>query len=164
MKSKGHSRKSCNKFVRCLKAPFRALRKARDGYIRFLTSCASSINYGECPGYFPGQYHELPRSFSERSSATSTSNVKEEAVLRELIRAASVPSLSRGNEMDMFPPKQSRMRMRMRSRGLPKNMGRIDEDKPCEFEDNDVVIVERKSKLGIKPLHQEPIPMYTGRA
>ncbi|GMI83147.1 hypothetical protein like AT5G65925 [Hibiscus trionum] len=159
MKSKGHIRKSSNKFFRFLKAPFKALRKARDGYIRILTSCASSIDHEYGPGHFPGQNPELPRCFSERSSATS--NVKEEAVLREFIRAASVTGSSRGNGMDMFFPKQ--MRMKMRPRGLPKNMGRIDEDKPCEFEDNNVVIVERRNKYGIKSKLQEPIPVHIAR-
>ncbi|GMI90631.1 hypothetical protein HRI_002732400 [Hibiscus trionum] len=157
MGMKGCSRKSCNKFFRCLKG---ALRRARDGYIRILTSCASSIHYEQCPSHFSGQYYELPRSFSDGPSATS--NVKEEGVSRELIRDASVTSSSHGNETDMFSPKQ--LRMMMRSRGLPKNMGRIDEDKPCEFEDNDVVIVERRSKFGIKSQHQELIPVYIARA
>ncbi|KAK8579960.1 hypothetical protein V6N13_143108 [Hibiscus sabdariffa] len=160
MRSKGHSQKFYNKFVRGLKAPFQALRKARDGYIRILTSCDSSIDYGYCPSHFPRQNHELPRSYSERSSATS--NVKEEAVLTELARAASVPSSSHGNEMDVFSPKQ--LRAKMRSRVLPKNMGRIDEDKPCEFEDNNVVIVERRRKVGIKFRHQESLPVYGARA
>ncbi|KAE8707925.1 FKBP-type peptidyl-prolyl cis-trans isomerase family protein [Hibiscus syriacus] len=157
MKSKEHSRKSSNKFVRFLKAPFKALRKARDGYIRILTSCASNMHYGLCASYFPGQFYELPTSFSERSSATS--DVKEEAVLRELIRAAS--SSKRWTQTEMSSPKQ--LRMKMRSRGLPKNMGRIDEDKPCEFEDNDVVIVDRRMKFGMKSQHQEFIPVYIAR-
>ncbi|KAE8682177.1 putative Ribosomal RNA processing protein 1 B [Hibiscus syriacus] len=139
MKSKEHSRKSSNKFVRFLKAPFKALRKARDGYIRILTSCASSMHYGQCAIHFPGQFYELPTSFGERSSATS--DVKEEAVLREL-----ASSSRRWTQTEMFSSKQ--MRMKTRSRGLPKNMGRIDEDKPCEFEDNDVVNVDRRRKFG----------------
>ncbi|KAL4333932.1 hypothetical protein GQ457_07G020910 [Hibiscus cannabinus] len=165
MKMRGHSRKSSNKFFQCLKAPFRALRRARDGYIRILTSCASSIRHGQCPSHYAGQYYELPRSFSEGSSATS--NVEEEGVLREPSRAASVTSSSCEDETDMFSPKQ--LRRMMRSRGLPKNMGRIDEDKPCVFEDNDVVIVEMRRKFGIKSQQQqhqdqEPIPVYIGRA
>ncbi|KAK8691955.1 hypothetical protein V6N13_075443 [Hibiscus sabdariffa] len=156
----GHGQNFYNKFVRGLKAPFRALRKARDGYIRILTSCDSSIDYGYCTSHFPGQNHELPRSYSDRSSVTC--NVKEEAVLTELTRAASVPSLSHENKMDVFSPKQ--LRAKMRSRGLPKNMGRIDEDKPCEFEDNNVVIVERRRKVGIKFRHQESIPVHGARA
>ncbi|MBA0566380.1 hypothetical protein Golob_011204 [Gossypium lobatum] len=157
MKGKGHNRKpgTRNKVIRYLKVPFKALGKARDFYVRSLTSCASRIGHGHCPSHFPVEYYELPRSFCESSSPTR--NVNKDDDITELIRAASVRSSSYGNEMDMFSPKQ--LRLKMRSRGLPKNMGRIDEDKPCVFEDNDVVF-EMKRKCRIKSQHQQPMSEY----
>ena len=138
MTSKGHSH---NRFLRFIAVPFKALGKARDLYVRSLTSCASRVSYGHSSGDYTGQYSGLPRSFSA-SSATSNDNED----LRELIRAASVRSLGHRNEMEMFL--QQQLRLQMGSKGLPKScsvgMGRIDEEKPCEFEENDAVVVDKK--------------------
>lgn len=157
MKTKGHDRKprTRNKFIRYLKVPFKALGKARDFYVRSLTSCASRIGHGHCPNHFPVEYYELSRSFGESSS--SMPNVNKDDDTTELIRATSVRSSSYGNEMNMFSPKQ--LKLKIRSRGLPKNMGRIDEDKPCVFEDNDVIF-EMKRKFRIKSQHHQPISEY----
>ncbi|XWS25496.1 hypothetical protein CRYUN_Cryun27aG0073000 [Craigia yunnanensis] len=138
MRSRGHSQ---NKFVRFITVPIRALGKARDLYVRSLTSCASRVSYGQSSGDYTGQYSGLPRSFSA-SSATSNDNED----LRELIRAASVRSLGHRNEIEMFL--QEQLRLQMGSKGLPKScsvgMGRIDEDKTCEFEENDAIVVDKK--------------------
>ncbi|XP_022765949.1 uncharacterized protein LOC111310821 [Durio zibethinus] len=144
MRSKGHGQ---NKFVRFITVPFRALGKARDLYVRSLTSCASSVSFGQGSGDYTGQYSGLPRSFSA-SSAISNDNED----LRELIRAASVRSLGHENEIEMFLQEQLRQ---MRSKGLPKScsvgMGRIDEDKPCEFEENEAAVVEKKKQDFLYP-------------
>ncbi|XWS21304.1 hypothetical protein CRYUN_Cryun30bG0044200 [Craigia yunnanensis] len=138
MSSKGHSH---NKFLRFITVPFRALGRARDLYVRSLTSCASRVSYGHSSGDYTGQYSGLPRSFSA-SSATSDDNED----LRELIRAASVRNLGNRNEIEMFLRQQ--LRLQLGSKGLPKScsvgMGRIDEDKPCEFEENDAVVVDKR--------------------
>ncbi|XP_021284935.1 uncharacterized protein LOC110417070 [Herrania umbratica] len=138
MRSKGHS---SNKFVRFITVPFKMLGKARDLYVRSLSSCASTVSYGQSSGGYTGQYSGLPRSFSASSAASSNDNED----LRELIRAASVRSLGHRNEMEMFLQQQLRQ---MGSKGLPKScsvgMGRIDEDKPCEFEEEDDVVVDKK--------------------
>ncbi|XP_022772925.1 uncharacterized protein LOC111315468 [Durio zibethinus] len=138
MRSKGYSH---NKFVRFITVPFRALGKARDLYVRSLTSCASRVSCGQGSADYTGQYSGLPRSFS---TSSTTSNDNED--LRELVRAASVRSLGHRNEVEMFL--QQQLRLQMGSKGLPKScsigMGRIDEDKPCEFEENDAVVVDKK--------------------
>ncbi|XWS24092.1 hypothetical protein CRYUN_Cryun28dG0071300 [Craigia yunnanensis] len=138
MRSKGLGH---NKFMRFITVPFKALGKARDLYVRSLTSCASGVSYGQSSGDFTGLYSGLPRSFS---ASSTTSNDNDD--LRELIRAASVRSLGHMNEMEMFL--QQQLRLQMGSKGLPKScsvgMGRIDEDKACEFEENDAVVVDKK--------------------
>ncbi|XVF39781.1 hypothetical protein PTKIN_Ptkin01aG0060200 [Pterospermum kingtungense] len=130
MRSKGLSH---NKFLRFITIPFKALGKARDFYVRSLTSCASRVSYGQGYGDFTGQYSGLPRSFSVSSARSDDSED-----IRELIRAATVRSLGHRNEVEMFL--QQQLRVQMGSKGLPKScsvgMGRIDEDKPCEFEEN----------------------------
>ncbi|XP_022720108.1 uncharacterized protein LOC111277905 [Durio zibethinus] len=141
MRSKGHSH---NKFVRFITVPFKALGKARDLYVRSLTRCASRVSYGQSSDEFTGQYSGLPRSFIAISEKSNYDNED----LRELIRAASVRSLGHRNEIEMFL--QQQLGLKMGSKGLPKScsvgMGRIDEDKPCEFEVNDaaVAVVDKK--------------------
>lgn len=129
MRSKGHSH---NKFLRFITVPFKALVKARDLYVRSLTSCALRVSYGHGS---EAQYSGLPRSFSSAMSATSNDNED----LRELIRAASTTSLGPRKEMEMLL--KQKLRVQMGSKALPKScsvvMGRIDEEKPCEFEEKD---------------------------
>ncbi|MBA0623676.1 hypothetical protein Godav_009125 [Gossypium davidsonii] len=143
MRSKGHSH---NKFMRFITVPFKALVKARDLYVRSLTTCASRVSYGHGSGGCSAQYSGLPRSFSSAMSATCNDNED----LRELIRAASVTSLGHRKEMEMLLKQQ--LRVQMGSKTLPKScsveMGRIDEEKPCEFEENDAsaaAVVNKKN-------------------
>ncbi|GMI91080.1 hypothetical protein like AT1G10140 [Hibiscus trionum] len=136
MRSKGQSH---NKFMRFITVPLKALGKARDLYVRSLTRCTSSVSYAHASG--------LPRSFSVSSA---TSNDSDD--LRELIRAASVRSLGHRNEVEMLFQQQRQSRVQTRSNGLPKScsvaMGRIDEENPCEFEENEaVVVVDKKRDL-----------------
>ncbi|KAE8657049.1 FKBP-type peptidyl-prolyl cis-trans isomerase family protein [Hibiscus syriacus] len=140
MRSKGHSH---NKFMRFIAVPLKALGKARDLYVRSLTSCASSVSYGRAAGQCSG----LPRSFCLSSA---TSNDKDD--FRELIRAASVRSLGHRDKLDMlFRQQQQPPRVRMGSKGLPKSssvaMGRIDEENPCEFEESEAAAVDKKRDL-----------------
>ncbi|XVF64208.1 hypothetical protein PTKIN_Ptkin09bG0149700 [Pterospermum kingtungense] len=142
MSSKGHSQ---NKFLRFITVPFRALGKARDLYVRSLTSCASRVSYGQSSGDYTG----LPRSFS---ASSAISNDSED--LRELMRAASVRSLGHRNEIEMFL--QQQLKLQTGSKGLPKSssvgMGRIDEDKPCEFGENgDDAVLDKKKKNFLYP-------------
>ncbi|XVE70208.1 hypothetical protein DITRI_Ditri10aG0054500 [Diplodiscus trichospermus] len=145
MRTKGHSH---NKFLRFITVPFRALGKARDLYVRSLTSCASRVSYGQGSGDYAGAYSGLPRSFSA-SSATSNDNED----YRDLIRAASVRSLGHRNEIEMFL--QQQLKLQMGSRGLPKScsvgMGRIDEEKPYESEEKDAAAVVDKKQGFLYP-------------
>ncbi|KAE8653945.1 FKBP-type peptidyl-prolyl cis-trans isomerase family protein [Hibiscus syriacus] len=125
MSRKGHTQ---NKLVRFITIPFRALAKAKDLYVRSLTSCAAG---------YAGQYPGLPRSISASSVASSHENED----LRDLIRAASVRSLGHRNELEMFL--QEQLKQMKVAKGFPKSssvgMGRIDEDKPFETEEKDEV-------------------------
>ncbi|KAL4334754.1 hypothetical protein GQ457_07G024820 [Hibiscus cannabinus] len=141
MGSKGQSH---NKFMRFITVPLKALGKARDLYVRSMTSCASSVSYAHASA---GQYSGLPRSFSVSSAASNDNDD-----LKELIRAASVRSLGHRNEVEMlFQQQQQQSRVQMGSKRLPKScsvaMGRIDEENPCEFEDNEAVVLEKKRDL-----------------
>ncbi|XVF36448.1 hypothetical protein REPUB_Repub19eG0059400 [Reevesia pubescens] len=139
---KGHSH---NKFLQLITVPFKALCKARDLYVKSLTSCASRVSYGQSSGDYTGQYSGLPRSFS---ASSTMSNDNED--LRDLIRAASIRNLGHRNEIEMFL--QQQLRLQMGSQGLPKScsvgMGRIDEDEPSEFEENDAAVTVNNKKQG----------------
>ncbi|KAL6012942.1 hypothetical protein ACLOJK_003431, partial [Asimina triloba] len=103
-------------FIRCLKAPFKFLCKARDFYVDSMSNCAGRVHYG-------GSANSLPRSFSVNSSRAS-----QEEDIRALIRALSQRSQPGGPNGPVG------------SNGLPKSfsvaIGRIDEDKPYDVNDD----------------------------
>ncbi|CAA6667466.1 unnamed protein product [Spirodela intermedia] len=95
-------------FIRIVKAPLWVLCQARDLYVSSMTGCAGRVNYGAMASF----------SFQQGRSSCSS-----EDDLRELMRAASQGakgSLNRGGP-GIVPRSQS------------VGIGRIDEDKPCEF-------------------------------
>ncbi|KAF8404856.1 hypothetical protein HHK36_009746 [Tetracentron sinense] len=115
------------KFVRCVKAPYRLLCRARDFYVHSLTDCAGRVSTGH-------NTSSLPKSFSVNSSRST--DVDED--LRELIRAVS-KNHSSGNKIDVNLLGQQQLRKSATvSTGVPMRfsvgIGRIDEDKPCDFE------------------------------
>ncbi|GMY17390.1 hypothetical protein FCV25MIE_12629 [Fagus crenata] len=124
MRSKAHQQ---NKFVRFITIPIRVLCKARDFYVRSITDCAPRVGHSSHP---IGCTVMLPKSYSVSSSR---SNDAED--LRELIRAASARTLADTIDMEMILNKQQGMGMG--SKRLPKcssvGMGKIDEDRPCDF-------------------------------
>ncbi|XP_074577670.1 uncharacterized protein LOC141834121 [Curcuma longa] len=102
---------------RCVKAPVRVLSRACDLYVRGITSCGTKMSYGGAVGF--GQQAMLPRSFSVQSGRSSVSGDED---FRDLVMAA------KGTP----PPPQPAVVPRSRTVAI----GRIDEDKPCVFEDD----------------------------
>ncbi|CAA7404298.1 unnamed protein product [Spirodela intermedia] len=105
-------------FIRIVKAPLWVLCQARDLYVSSMTGCAGRVNYGAMA--YSGGPAGIPRSFSFQQGRSSCSS---EDDLRELMRVASQGakgSLNRGGP-GIVPRSQS------------VGIGRIDEDKPCEF-------------------------------
>ncbi|XP_062073274.1 uncharacterized protein LOC133777595 [Humulus lupulus] len=134
-KIKGDQKES--KVGKIMKAPLRALIKARDLYIKSMTQCSSHFDYGAAMGCPTAHVNTLPRSFSV-GSAKSTSNTDD---FRELVKAASARSL--GSKIDHHHNLDLRKSPAAAARphNLPKSrsvgFGRIDEDKACdEFEEN----------------------------
>jgi len=127
---KGHQQ---NRFVRFITIPFKLLGKTKDLYVRSMTSCAHGVG-----NQAMGGAAALPKSFSVSSSRCSG----DDDDLRELIRAASARTSVDRIDMDMILKQQaaqSAVMMSAGSRGLPKSssvgMGKIDEDRPCDFEE-----------------------------
>ncbi|CAK9320479.1 unnamed protein product [Citrullus colocynthis] len=123
-----------NKLSQLVKASSRMLSKVRDFYIKSLTDCSNHLDYGMALSGPAGQVPtNLPRSYSVGSTASSHGGDD----YSELLRAASIRSLSKKVEPDLEARKSPMM-------GGPKNVarsqsvgiGRIDEDKTYEFEDD----------------------------
>lgn len=130
--------KESSKFTRCIKAPIRILTRARDFYIKSMSDCAANVStYGSvsvigCPT--PQVPSSLPKSFSVGSSATSSNDDD----FSELMRVASTRSLGKKIELEAFRQQQSRKQLPMGGIAVvPRShtvaIGRIDEDKACEF-------------------------------
>ncbi|RRT61902.1 hypothetical protein B296_00027485, partial [Ensete ventricosum] len=116
MSDRNSSSGSGSRLRRWLKAPVRMLSRACDCYVRCMTSCAVAVQHGGALGYPTAA--PLPRTSSSRDDD-----------LRDLIRASSV---SRMGEVLKRPLSQPTVAPRSQSMA----MGRIDEDQPCEFEDD----------------------------
>lgn len=110
--SKGSDETS--RFGRYLRAPLRAFCRARDMYVRGITGCAGRFQYSGAIGN---------PTFASVPARTSSSDED----LRELIRAASQNrggSLNAGAGGVVVPRSQS------------VAIGRIEEDKPYDFDDD----------------------------
>ncbi|XP_022741293.1 uncharacterized protein LOC111292918 [Durio zibethinus] len=125
-----------SKLSRYLKAPLRFLIKARDFYIKSMTEYSDRIGYGTVMGCPTGQINTVPRSYSV--SSTKSGNGDDD--LRELVRAASTRSLSNKVQLDLHRRQQARLSPTTGANNMPRSysvgIGRIDEDKPCDFEED----------------------------
>ncbi|CAI9752920.1 unnamed protein product [Fraxinus pennsylvanica] len=116
-----------SKTVRFIKAPVRVLSKAREFYIKSMLRCAGEFTYASAMGCPAPQSTSLPRSFSTNSSVSSSYED-----FRELIRASSTRSLTGKTEVEILQSKLS-PGVKVVPRSQTVTIGRIDEDKPCEF-------------------------------
>ncbi|KAK3021913.1 hypothetical protein RJ639_045207 [Escallonia herrerae] len=126
----------------------RVLSKARDFYIRSMSECAGQVGFGASMGMGCPTPHisSLPRSFSVGSTSSSY-----DQDFRELVRAASTRSL--GGKVDLeFRQRQSPASgVNVVPRSQSVAVGRIDEDKPCEFgEDFKSLVVHKYLPYAMK--------------
>lgn len=117
---------------RYIKAPIRVLCKARDLYVRSLTDCSGMISYDAAMGCPAGVAYTLPTSFVVNSSMS-----REEEDLRALMLALSQKSTHEVVEASTIKNSRSKGLFKSSSVGV---IGRIDEDKPCNFSDDFKVI------------------------
>lgn len=123
--------------MKIIGSPIRALGKARDAYVRSITSCGQNISYGN-PMDSAGRFSSLSRSQSAATSRRSDNDGGED--FAELVRAASARTMVNRIDMDLVLKQQQQQEMKNGLKGnkcLPKSssvgMGKIDEDKPFEF-------------------------------
>lgn len=112
--------------VRCMKAPLKALCKARDLYVKNMTKCANNINYCAYPS-------TLPRSFSVASSRPSEEDLREVMQMVMAQRSLRVKAADTTTTAAMPRPPVG-------PKPLPKShsvaIGRIDEEKPSYFDED----------------------------
>ncbi|KAK2631675.1 hypothetical protein EUGRSUZ_L02595 [Eucalyptus grandis] len=141
--TKKNASKEATKLSKLLKAPIRILTKARDFYVRSLTDCSGHIGYGSVMGCPTGQINTLPRSFSVSLTESGSANADED--YRELVRLASLRSLSSrvGSDLTRTEHVAGQSPMAATNNKMPRSfstgIGRIDEDKPCEFGEDAMV-------------------------
>ncbi|KAJ0513521.1 hypothetical protein HanRHA438_Chr10g0448271 [Helianthus annuus] len=118
-----------NMVIRIITTPFRAIRKAKDFYIRSITDCANHTNYGVAAASLGN-----PMSRNSSTSSFGSSNAAAED-LRELIRANSTTR----NDLDITRADlelyiKQHVATAKGSRRVPRSvsvgMGRIDEEAP----------------------------------
>ncbi|XP_020229633.1 uncharacterized protein LOC109810559 [Cajanus cajan] len=125
--TKKKERRKESKLRSYLKAPLRFLTKARDMYVRGMIDCSGQLSYVDASMGCPTAHlSTVPRSFSVNSASS-------EDDFKDLVRAASLRSYGHHFHFDEAAIKMPRSR----SAGI----GRIDENKPCEFGHDDVIKV-----------------------
>ncbi|XP_030499169.2 uncharacterized protein LOC115714569 [Cannabis sativa] len=136
-----------SKVGRIMRAPLRALIKARDLYIKSMTQCSSHFDYGAAMGCPTAHVNTtLTRSFSTSSVNSNNNNSTQD--FRELVKAASTRTLA-NNKIINHNHQKSTVGVGSRPHNkLPKSrsvgFGRIDEDKACdEFEERDDQVMIR---------------------
>lgn len=126
-----------SKISRCIKAPIRALSRARDFYVRSMNNLGGEASFGGgCPS---AQATTLPKSFSINNASLST---RRDEDFRELLRVASTRSLSNKIESEFLRRQQSTRggggALKVVARSQSVGIGRIDEDHTCDFGDEDI--------------------------
>ncbi|XP_022745071.1 uncharacterized protein LOC111295705 [Durio zibethinus] len=142
MRSKSCKANKESKLLKIICSPIRILSKARDFYMKSIEDCAGRVGHGGgvvCSA--PPSASRLPKSFCVNSS-----KAKDDEEFTQLLRAVSKRGIDSKVVQKM---QQSRMKktnmgsaggilgMRSYSVGVGK-IGRIDEDKPCSFEEDEI--------------------------
>ncbi|KAK1269291.1 hypothetical protein QJS04_geneDACA024081 [Acorus gramineus] len=145
---------SPNRFIRYMKAPLRALVRARDLYVQSMTGCASRAHYRR--GMVVST---LPKSYST-NSWRQRDDVDDD--VRELIRLASLKKAAHS----LTVPSASSLGGGSGGgavRGVPRNrsvnIGRIDEDMP--YDGGDDVMVGAATARMFPRSQSHAVPMRT---
>lgn len=140
---KRQANKKQSKFMYIVSSPVRILKKATEFYMRSMEDCAGRVGYGGVMGGPAAQVSRLPKSFSVNYSQGS-----DDEDLRQLLRTVSKKNVENEESSDMHQRQQQEVRVRqsnMGANGMGRScsvglgkIGRIDEDMPCSFEEDEV--------------------------
>lgn len=126
------------KFARYIKAPVRVLTKARDFYVRTMSDWAERGDYGSAGGYSVNTpFYDPPATTQNHEDLTV------------LVRAVSARNLSKRAQSEILRrPRHDAVASRRSLRWTRSvGIGRIEEDKPCEFGE-DVTVETRHVEYG----------------
>ncbi|KAG6748965.1 hypothetical protein POTOM_046004 [Populus tomentosa] len=126
-----------------LKAPLRILARAWDFYMKGMAEYSDQVCVVSCP---TGNFNSMPRSYSV--SSTKPNHLEDDR--REPLRAAStrsdIGSINKKINVDV-PARQQYSHKKSATRlgdNMPRSrtvaIGRIDEEKPCDFDEEDVKV------------------------
>ncbi|KAK9176593.1 hypothetical protein WN944_028610 [Citrus x changshan-huyou] len=126
-----------SKFKHYMEKPRKILHKARDFYVKSMEDCANMISYG---GVMAGpgiQVSNLQRSFSVNYSNSRNKETFREAsaAVNNKIRNDKDLNYVKEKELERQKLENRSMKRSYTSAGLGK-IRTIDEDKPCNFEDD----------------------------
>ncbi|KAH6796144.1 hypothetical protein C2S51_037130 [Perilla frutescens var. frutescens] len=145
MKSKASQQ---NRFLRIITVPVRALSRARDFYVRSLSDYADKMNYGTAmPIPVTSQVTALPKSFSVSSARSHE--------FENMVRASSTRTMGDRVDIDSYIKQQMRMNAgpppvgprAMPPRSTSVAMGRIDEDGPAYFGDDNGGLINTRNEI-----------------
>lgn len=123
-----------SRLSRCVKAPFKVLACARNLYIRGINECAGRMSSSTVIVFPTAQVSRLPKTYSVSSSKSAR-----DQDLSDLVRVASLMSLRSTNKIELDPLRRQPSRespvtgANVIPRTMTPGIGRIDEEKPCEF-------------------------------
>lgn len=127
MRSKSNEQSKLMHYIYML-SPIRILTKAIEFYVKSMVDCAGRAGHGAAVGNPIVRVSRLPN---------------DDEVLRQLLRQVLKRNMDNKVSFDMHRQQE----VRSYSVGLGK-IGRIDEDKPCYFEEDDVNVKRRS--YGVK--------------
>ncbi|KAL0921887.1 hypothetical protein M5K25_009002 [Dendrobium thyrsiflorum] len=140
--TKASHKKKSGRLMRCMQAPLRALRCARDMYVKSLGGCAGEGGGGgrgaPMTGVTAGMVAMMPRARSVNAFGNSNGfgeGSGRDDDFKELLRANS--------KQDHDDAAAGMAQAIKRSQSVAPAIGRIDEDAPCDDFDGDI------NKLGI---------------
>ncbi|KAF9668431.1 hypothetical protein SADUNF_Sadunf14G0002900 [Salix dunnii] len=127
-----------------LKAPLRVLARAMDFYVKGMAEYSDQVCVMSCP---TGNFNSMPRSYSV--SSTNPNHLNDDH--GELLRAASTRSNlgSRNKKINVDVPAGQQYSHKKTAPRVGDNMprshsappiGRIDEESPCDFDEEDVKV------------------------
>lgn len=132
--------KKQNKFVYYIKTPIRILTMTRDFYTKSMFECAGRIDQGSIMNSTAPQVFQLPKNFNLRSSKRSNDEYywgRARLASARHVGGAKINAVDfEGNIVSKKPAIEAAVEVSY-SVGIGK-IGRIDEDRTCEFKEINV--------------------------
>ncbi|KAL7236394.1 hypothetical protein ACSBR1_019640 [Camellia fascicularis] len=154
------AKKKQSKFMICIRTPIRILNKAIDFYEKTLLDCAGKTSCRSVVCSVPQLLPHLPRNNNNNNHHVGLSNEIDNEDVRRLARVVSKRHTGREATMNIDLQQEEGEVAKGGNDGVGRSysvgigkIGRIDEDKPCEFEEEEEEddVLEGKNTDLLKP-------------